>query len=66
MPYTEPEFPDQPQNTHPPPITAEGAEDEYKVNEILNFHIYRKKLQYLVKWKNYGHGDHIWKPASSF
>ena len=35
-PYIEPEFPDQPRYTCPPPITAEGAEDKYKVNEIIN------------------------------
>ena len=35
-PYIEPKFPDQPRNTCPPPIVAEGAEDEYEVDEIID------------------------------
>jgi len=28
-------------------------EDEWKINDILNFRRYRRRLQYRVKWKNY-------------
>ncbi len=28
-------------------------EDEWKINNILNFQCYRRQLQYRVKWKNY-------------
>ncbi len=28
-------------------------EDEWKINDILNFRWYRRRLQYQVKWKNY-------------
>ncbi len=28
-------------------------EDEWKINDILNFQCYRKWLQYRVKWKSY-------------
>ncbi len=28
-------------------------EDEWKINDILNFRCYRRRLQYRVKWKNY-------------
>ena len=35
-PYTELKFLDQPQNTHPPPVVAKGAEDEYEVDEIID------------------------------
>ncbi len=28
-------------------------EDEWKINDILNFRWYRRRLQYWVKWKSY-------------
>ncbi len=28
-------------------------EDEWKINDILNFQCYKRQLQYWVKWKNY-------------
>ncbi len=28
-------------------------EDEWKINDILNFHRYRRRLQYRVKWNDY-------------
>ncbi len=28
-------------------------EDEWKINDILNFQRYRRRLQYRVKWKSY-------------
>ncbi len=28
-------------------------EDEWKINDILNFHWYRRRLQYRVKWNDY-------------
>jgi len=28
-------------------------EDEWKINDILNFQCYRRQLQYWIKWKNY-------------
>jgi len=28
-------------------------EDEWKINDILNFRRYRRRLQYRVKWKSY-------------
>ncbi len=28
-------------------------EDEWKINDILNFQCYKRRLQYWVKWKNY-------------
>ena len=41
----------------PPPPDIVDGEEEYEVEEILDSRIYRKKLQYLVKWKGYGHGE---------
>ena len=65
-PYTEPKFPNQPQNTHPPPITTEGAEDEYEVDEIIDS---RKsqggKMFYKVKWKGYGPHEWSWEPENN-
>ena len=49
----------------PPPLEIIDGEEEYEVDEILDSRIYRKKLQYLVKWKGYGHGDNTWEPVSS-
>ena len=65
MPYIEPEFPDQPRNTRPPPIVAEGAEDEYEVDEIINSRKSRGgKMFYKVKWKGYGPHEWSWEPEN--
>ena len=50
----------------PPPPDIVDGEEEYEVEEILDSRIYRKKLQYLVKWKGYGHGENTWEPAANF
>ena len=63
--YIEPKFPDQPQNTRPPPIAAEGAEDEYEVDEIINSRKSRGgKMFYKVKWKGYGPHEWSWEPKN--
>jgi hypothetical protein len=36
----------------PGPIIVEG-EPEYNVEEILNSHIFRRQLQYLIKWQGW-------------
>ena len=50
----------------PPPPDIVDGEEEYEVEEILDSRIYRKKLQYLVKWKGYGYGENTWEPAAKF
>ena len=57
--------PNQPQNTHPPPIAAEGAEDEYEVDEIIDSRKSRGgKMFYKVKWKGYGPHEWSWEPEN--
>lgn len=46
------------------PIEVDG-EEEYEVEEILDSRIFRRQLQYLVRWKGYGPGDNSWEPAKN-
>jgi hypothetical protein len=43
-----------------PPIIAEDGEEEYEVQEIMDSRIYKKRLQYLLRWKGYGPEDDEW------
>ena len=36
-------------------------EEEYIVEEILNSRMFRRKLQYLVKWEGYGIEGNTWE-----
>lgn len=45
----------------PEPIIIKG--EEYEVDDILDSRIFRRQLQYLVKWKGYTEGDNSWEPA---
>ena len=46
----------------PPPELIEG-EEEYEVESILDSHILRRELQFLVSWKGYGYEDVSWERA---
>jgi len=48
---------------HPPPIVIDG-EPEWEVEEILNSRWHRRRFQYLIKWKGYGHEHNSWESAS--
>ena len=48
-------------DTRPPPDLIEG-EREYEVEVILAHRNYRRKLQYLVKWKGYDTSKNTWEP----
>jgi len=64
-PYREPKYPSQQQPNKPPPIIVNDME-EFKVKEILDSQMYRRKLQYLVKWKGYPNCvDWTWEPESN-
>jgi hypothetical protein len=45
----------------PPPPELVDGEEEYIVEEILNSRMFRRKLQYLVKWEGYGVGHNSWE-----
>jgi len=47
-------------NPPPPPELVDG-EEEYIVEEILNSRMFRRKLQYLVKWEGYGIEGNTWE-----
>jgi len=44
----------------PPPELVEG-EEEYIVEEILNSRLFRRRIQYLVKWEGYGVEHNSWE-----
>lgn len=46
----------------PPPVEVDG-EEEYLVDEVLDSRIFRRRLEYLVKWTGYDSPD--WQPASN-
>uniref|UniRef100_A0A0W0GER4 Putative reverse transcriptase-rnase h-integrase n=1 Tax=Moniliophthora roreri TaxID=221103 RepID=A0A0W0GER4_MONRR len=50
----------------PPPeaVEVEGKE-EHLVEEILDSRVYRKKLQYLVRWEGYSEEEDSWEPAEN-
>ena len=45
----------------PPPPELIDGEEEYVVEEILNSCMFRRKLQYLVKWEGYGVENNTWE-----
>src|SRR6266511_659951 len=44
----------------PPPELVKGKE-EYIVEEVLNSRLFRRKIQYLVKWEGYGFKHNTWE-----
>ena len=49
----------------PPPPELVNGEEEYLVEEILNSRMFRRRLQYLVKWEGYGVEGNSWEYADS-
>jgi len=45
----------------PPPPELVDGEEEYLVEKILNSRMFRRKLQYLVKWEGYGVEHNTWE-----
>ena len=63
--YKDNKFPSQIQ-TPPPPIEIE-EEPEYDLEEIMDYRLYRNKLQYRAKWTGYSpEHDKTWYPAGNF
>jgi hypothetical protein len=47
--------------TKPPPSPEiVGGEERYEVKEVIDSRFYRRRLQYLVRWKGYGHEENLW------
>ena len=44
----------------PPPLDIVEGEERYEVKEVINSQFYYRKLQFLVKWKGYGHQENLW------
>jgi len=49
-------------NSPPPPIEING-EEQYEVEEILDSHIYRGRLQYRIHWLGHEPEGDTWEPA---
>src|SRR6266571_1761840 len=47
-------------NPPPPPELIDG-EEEYIVEKVLNSRMFRRQLQYLVKWEGYGTEHNTWE-----
>jgi hypothetical protein len=45
----------------PPPLELIDSEDEYIVKEILDSRMFQLRLQYLVKWEDYGIEGNTWE-----
>ena len=46
-------------------LEEDGAVGEYDVEKILNSRIYRRKLQYEVKWEGWDESHVTWEPAEN-
>jgi hypothetical protein len=44
----------------PPPPKIIGGEERYEVEEVIDSRMRGRKLQYLVRWKGYGHEENLW------
>ena len=61
IPYHEAEIPGQ-KGPGPQPVTVDQHE-EWEVEKILSSRRFRRKLQYLIRWKNCGPEMDSWEPA---
>jgi hypothetical protein len=44
----------------PPPPEIVGGEARYEVEEVIDSRMRGRRLQYLVRWKGYGHEENLW------
>jgi len=45
-------------------LEVDPEDEEYEVEAVLDSRLASGKLEYLVKWENYGPEDNSWEPAS--
>src|SRR6266700_7938013 len=45
----------------PPPLELIDSEEEYVVEKVLNSRMFRRRLQYLIKWEDYGTEHNTWE-----
>jgi hypothetical protein len=43
-----------------PPLKIVGGDERYEIEEVINSHLNRGKLQYLVRWRGYSHTENSW------
>jgi hypothetical protein len=48
----------------PPPVVMEDGVEEFEVEAVLGHRYTGKKLQYLIKFKGYGHEQNEWLPKN--
>lgn len=46
----------------PDPIQVEG-QDKFIVEKIINSRLFRRRVQYLVKWEGYSESENTWEPV---
>ena len=63
-PYLGP-LPSQPVSRPGPIHVTENRNKEYEVDAIIDSHIYKGKLQFLVHWKGYDESERTWEPVSN-
>ena len=63
-PYHADAIPGRKPPSRPPPV-IKGNNPEWEVEFIKDSRLYRGKLQYLVKWKNYPHEECTWEPVEN-
>jgi len=49
----------------PPPPELVDGEEEYLVEEVINSRMFRRRLQYLVKWEGYNVEHNTWEYAEN-
>ena len=58
-------LPGQPVSRPGPIHVTEDRDEEYEVDTIIDSHIYKGQLQYLVHWKEYDKSERTWEPVSN-
>src|SRR5712664_2911170 len=62
MPAPADPIPGRQSDPPPDPILVDG-EEHYEVEAVLDSHIFRGRLQYLIQWKGYSYEHNSWENA---